>query len=184
MLYHENRIRPHKTYSLWSSGLTIGSHSWGNNKVGDSSLTKFIKLKLGNWLLLALVIIMTFVVAVGIVAMVKPYDVMTFQPEPYKILTKDIHPGENIKMQIVVTKNLAYPIRVSRQLVNHYIYLYSETLGNNPIGPIENTITLSIPEYAEIGQYYIRSTYIIKVNALREIVYTHDSETFEVTKKQ
>jgi hypothetical protein len=182
MLYNENRIRTDKTYSLWGGNLNVGCNSRSNNKVGDSELMKFIKIKLVNWLLLALVVIMIFIVSIGVVAMVKPYNVLTFTTEKYKILTTDIHPGDTIKMQVDVIKNLQYPIRVSRQLVNHYVYLYAETVGNNPVGPIDNIVLINLPEYAETGIYYIHSIYLIKVNSLREVTYNHDSETFEVTK--
>jgi hypothetical protein len=126
-----------------------------------------------------------FVLAVffflGIIGLlVYPYKVLSFNYDKAEVITPIVKAGDEVRFKVDYVKYGNLYGTVARQLVNEYVYYYSPVITSTPPGHIVRTMAVTIPSNAEPGIYFIRSTYVYRVNFLREITYVKETENFEV----
>lgn len=131
--------------------------------------------------LLVLVLALTLIGYVSYI-LLYPYDLIQFNTKKYEILTPQVSRGGIVMYNIDIVKKTDIPCTRSRQLINGYSYAITPKIVNAPKGKVYMVASQQLPEYIETGTYHIRTTYIYKINPLREIVYAQDTEDFEVIK--
>ena len=92
--------------------------------------------------------------------------------------------GDEIKFINDYCKFIPLEVTVNTRLVNDIIYQYSPIVRNAPVGcgKIQSEIR-KIPDYAESGTYHIEVVLNYKVNFLRTINYTIESNQFHVVRE-
>ena len=121
-------------------------------------------------------------ILIVIAMMTIPVKALTFEDDKFPITSHEIKPGGIVEYAVKGTKHNDLPATVGRQLINSYIYNYTQVVGNLPIGSFDKKVQLNIPEYAESGIYFVRITYTYQVNPFRKEVIVKDTETFMVIK--
>ena len=127
-----------------------------------------------------LIIVIAFVL-VSIGMLLCPAQVIDFKTDKYKILTPVVKAGESVKFHAEFEKLRPQGGTVNRQLIDSIIYFYPEARTDIPVGYYDVDGEVTIPSYVDPGIYYIRNIYTYKINLIKTITYTMDTETFEVT---
>ena len=111
-----------------------------------------------------------------------PYKLVKFNDDKFPVLTPIVRAGEELQFQVDFYRYTKLPTKVSRQLINDYVYYYTEITASNPQGHIDKIGTVTIPSNIEPGVYFLRNIYKYEVNFLRTITIVKDTEKFEVIK--
>lgn len=115
--------------------------------------------------------------------LVWPYHVMDVNK--VKILTPIVKAGDEVEVFLDATKHASYPATVLRQLINDHAWPFPVFPSNSPKGRTDWVLRLKIPENAPSGKNYaIHTTYVYKVNPIREVKVEWQTNTFEVEGKK
>jgi hypothetical protein len=112
-----------------------------------------------------------------------PYNPITVQ-SPIEI----INPGRQVKVGDFVVYKIKYNKymdvhgTLSRKLVNSYKIDLADSFVTAPVGKDCDQVKIKIPNYADPGVYYLWWSVSYKVNPLRTITVSAESEKFEVVK--
>lgn len=109
-----------------------------------------------------------------------PFKFLEFSTPQSKILTPVVRRGDYVKWQADFTKYTNITAKVSRQLMNTYVYYYADETGSFPRGHQTAIVSVKIPDYISAGEYFIRNIYSYKINSLRTITYIQETEKFKV----
>jgi len=93
----------------------------------------------------------------------------------------EYQPEDRITYTLPYCKTKDIPGTVMRSLNNGVRILFTQVESALPIGchTVKNN-DLIIPDYAEVGTYYLQGTAVYKINPLRDFIYTWRSEPFKV----
>jgi hypothetical protein len=110
-----------------------------------------------------------------------PYDVIQIE-QPIKIMNPDktVHAGEMLTYRFAYNKRMNVSGTLTRKLVNTYKLEYADVTVTAPIGKDTDQMSLLIPSFAHSGEHYIWWSASYKVNPLRTVVVTAESEHFMV----
>ena len=112
-----------------------------------------------------------------------PYNPTTFNSQPFEILTPRVKVNKPVMFRVNYCKNDSNIPEITRSFVDGVIYVTPSFAGNNAdIGCREVIALVNVPETLPPGTYHIVSTYKYKVNPIRTIEITADTEDFEVIK--
>lgn len=109
-----------------------------------------------------------------------PIKIIEFKDDKFKIIKPVVKAGGTVCYAVNIVKYKDIPAIMSRQLVNGYSYSITTTESNLPKGNINIIESVELPKYVEPGKYHIITTYTYNINKFRSIVYTHNTEEFEV----
>ena len=140
-----------------------------------------------NRFLLTLVICLNILVAGFILLLifwsVYPYRPIQFKNLPYKVKNKVIKAGGVLEYTSDYCKYTNEIPSTIRSFVNDIIYnLPVGQATKKPIGCAKSTFILLVPKELPPSIYILKTTYTYKVNPIRNIVVTNDTEKFEVVK--
>jgi hypothetical protein len=112
-----------------------------------------------------------------------PYDVITVET-PIKVMNPDkkVKVGENLIYQIKYNKKIDVHGVLTRKLVNAYKLDLADSTATAPVGKDCDQISIPIPKHADCGVYYLWWSVSYKVNPLRVVTVSVESEKFEVVK--
>ena len=113
-----------------------------------------------------------------------PYKPIVFQ-EQFQIQNenKEVYPGDILFYSFKATKNMSRQVTITKQLLNDVIITCSPTIGNYPKGEIDKIFPVKIPLFAPPGKYKMMWSGVYKVNPIREITVTNNSNEFYVVEK-
>lgn len=131
-----------------------------------------------------LVMLMFSTFLMAMVALVYPYRTFELQTDKLEVVNKEVMPGEKLYYKSYFCKYTNKPAIVSRTLVNDYLIHYSTFYSNYPEGCHNITIGIDIPTSASPGDYFVRVVLEYKVNPLRHIQVTLESEPFVILDKE
>jgi len=107
-----------------------------------------------------------------------PYKPATFNS--IKVLEEKVDSGSSLTYEIDYCKNMSIPAQVTRSFVNGVIFTTNTITTNNQTGCHKNLTMITIPQEMASGPYTLRTTWTYKVNPMREISVTKDSNKFEI----
>ncbi len=144
---------------------------------GDNMLTRYRGMKFVIGLLL-------IAYSIGTYWLFWPYEPMIIS-EPIVIDNFDhtVHPGDYLRYDLHLDKQMDLPCVVYRQLLNNFTVNYSPVYSNIPVGKRVMSIKLLIPNSAEPGDYRLKVGWEYKVNPIRTILVEKWSEPFQVVAK-
>lgn len=130
-----------------------------------------------------LVLFTTFILMTGLFAILFfPINVLTTNRQPYKVLTPKIKVGGVLIYQVDACKHLAVPSTVTRTFTDGVSYPAIIGSNNIKIGCSKTNIAVHVPSYIPIGQYHLELDVVYKINALRDVEYNFETESFNVIK--
>ena len=88
--------------------------------------------------------------------------------------------GETINYHTDYCKHYDMPGKLSIQLIDTFAYNYNTLDSNAPIGCKGFDRGIYIPKGVPPGNYFLRVTIRYQVNPLREVIYTNETNVFEV----
>lgn len=112
-----------------------------------------------------------------------PYKPLTFH-EPIEILNEDktVAPGGYLVYRQHFTKHIDAQALIRKQLMNHYVITMAPIIGNVPTGERDMRVKIRIPDGAEPGDYVLLWEADYKVNPIRRVTVSTQSEQFCVKK--
>jgi hypothetical protein len=111
-----------------------------------------------------------------------------FQPlvitGPIEILNKGkvVKAGDVLIYRIQYEKKINITGKLVRKLINDTKIDLRDSDANAPIGKDKDCVPIHIPQYATPGKYHLWWSVTYKVNPIREITVSKESEEFEVIK--
>jgi len=112
-----------------------------------------------------------------------PFKPVTFNKDRFAIENKEVKKGEILYYTADVCKNMEIATELSRSFNNEFVYLLPTTVSTRPVGCSVTKVAIPIPEELPTGDYYLRTRFTYRLNVLRTITVTHDTEGFKVTEK-
>lgn len=107
-----------------------------------------------------------------------PYNPLVINT--YRVQQKTVKSGSHMTYEIDFCKNMALSAEVTRSFVNGIVFNTDTITINNPAGCKTNFVSIQVPQEIPSGVYRLRSTWVYKVNPIRDIVITMDTNTFEI----
>ncbi|MFH0766314.1 MAG: hypothetical protein V2A61_07830, partial [Calditrichota bacterium] len=110
-----------------------------------------------------------------------PYDPITVE-KPIKIanLNKQVIAGGRLFYEIKYKKNMDVTGTLSRKLINKWEIDLADSVVTAPPGKDGDFVPLTIPSFSEPGKYKFRWSASYKVNPVRTVTVSVESEEFEV----
>lgn len=102
---------------------------------------------------------------------------------PRRVINPEVKQGELLFFETEYCKYTSVPAEVSRQFVDGVIYYTEPYTSDVPIGCHTIAPSIQIPENLPPGEYSLRITTSYKVNPLRTIMRTGETENFLVLAK-
>ncbi|MCK9370284.1 collagen-like protein [Candidatus Dojkabacteria bacterium] len=134
-------------------------------------------------LTLAILVILLGVLGVFVFWLVYPYKTVTFNKEPFKVLTPVVKKGENLVYEVDYCKYTKVTPTTSKAFLDEIIFnLPDSTAVYKPIGCDVIKFNLLVPTTLPIDTYVLQTTYKYKVNPIREIIVVAKTEPFSVVK--
>jgi hypothetical protein len=115
-----------------------------------------------------------------------PYVPLTITPLTDKGAIKIMNPGKQVKAGDDLIYKISYEKKMqihgvlTRKLVNTYKHDLRESITTAPIGKDNDVVPIPIPKMAEPGIYNLWWSVAYKVNPLRTVIVSAESEQFEV----
>lgn len=110
-----------------------------------------------------------------------PYKPITFNPQPVKVLTKEIKRGDYLVYEISFCKNTAIVPLITKTFIDGILYVTPQTVAiNNPLGCKSNLVQNYVPKALPPGEYVIEISYVYKMNPIRNINISIKTEKFIV----
>ena len=145
-------------------------------------MIKLIKARILYWLLMFMVGFVFVALVFGIVLFVYPYKIISFEDEIFPVTTPIVKAGGQVQYEVSSIKYMNIHGTVTRHLIDTYVYSYPSIETKASVCKTSRIVTLDIPTYAEPGIYHVKTVYTYRVNFLKTITYTKDTEVFEVIK--
>lgn len=142
-----------------------------------------IMKNIGHYLLKFIFLTNIFTMALLILIIywsVFPRKILEFKKDNFKILTKQVKIGGVLKYQAHTCKYVNSPATVTRSFINGVIFSTPSFESNKKIGCCNDVISVKVPPELEAGRYYIRNTYVYRLNPVRTVTFIHQSEMFEI----
>lgn len=113
-----------------------------------------------------------------------PYDVISVE-SPIKIMNKDktVRAGGMLIYEVKYDKKMDVSGRLTRKLVNSYVVDLRPSIVTHGVGKGRALNVLHVPEWASDGEYYMTWSAEYKVNPIRTVRVTRQSEEFTVVKR-
>jgi hypothetical protein len=137
-------------------------------------------MKIINFLMLIVIITAEVLLLYGIYFIFYPFKPVTFNRNKFEVITKEVKQGEPLIYRANICKNMDIATEVTRSFNNDIIYLLPPTVSTKPTGCSITNVAVPVPEELPAGEYFLRTRFVYKINALRTITVTHDSEEFEI----
>jgi len=116
------------------------------------------------------------------VQMFYPYKTIDIK-EPMKVLNTPVKRGEVVRFELDYCKYTEADAEVSYVLYNDVSITYPPRISHAPIGcHVASSSAVLIPEYAPLGEYYVKFNIEYTINHYRTIIKSFDTEIFEVIK--
>lgn len=112
-----------------------------------------------------------------------PFNPVSFNKDKFVVETKEVKSGESLIYTADVCKNMDIATEISRSFNNELVYLLPPTTSTRPEGCSISKVAIPVPEELPPGEYFLRTRFTYKLNALRTITVTHDTEKFVVLEK-
>jgi hypothetical protein len=129
----------------------------------------------------AFVLVIVFISIITITALsIFPRTVLEFENDKYEVINKEVKAGDLVYYRIKQYKKYDVVGHIDKQLIDTYIYNYETVSGSLDKGYIDNIVSLKIPDYAEPGIYYIKITFIYKLNMFNTITQVQTTENFNI----
>lgn len=132
---------------------------------------------------LHIMIWMVLILAFGLLAQIAwwlfyPYNVA-------EIKSIEIEPviyGTVLQYKVDYCKYLNIPAVVTRQLIDNAIIFLPSVETNNPVGCHKSDRFIELPNYIRSDTFILRISSTYKINPIREITITNDSNEFKLIK--
>lgn len=108
-----------------------------------------------------------------------PYDVQEHYKTPYEVLTPQVKNGEELVYKVDFCKFMNADATIHPAIVDGHIVTLPSKDTSLPRGCYELEAHVELPELAE-GEYKYVETIKYRVNPIRTVSYTYESELFEV----
>lgn len=121
---------------------------------------------------MALILYVTFL-------MLYPYKTIEFKE--FAITTPVVRAGENFTNRGHHIKYTDKPCLITWQLLSKdFSYYYPTFYSNVPPGEMKMTVKKEVPLFTPPGEYIIRNIPVYRMNPLREVTVTKDSNSFKI----
>lgn len=131
----------------------------------------------------ALVTIFFTMLLIGYCLFCLLYPFKTIKFIQFEITTPIVKAGETFINQGHHIKYTDKSCSITWQLLSKdFSYYYPTFYSNVKKGEMRMTVKKLVPDYIPAGEYIIRNILVYKINPLREITVTQDSNTFTITK--
>jgi hypothetical protein len=130
---------------------------------------------IGSMITLLLAFIMVITATVWLTYPYKPAEFKSVT-----ILSPQVKQGGELHYIVNYCKYTQIPAQVVRAFINDIVYTTDSITTNNPIGCRSSQSVIVVPQELSKGVYYLRQTWIYKVNPVREVIITTNSDSFEV----
>jgi len=129
--------------------------------------------------IIAIIMSILFLSLVFIVA-VYPFSPITINS--VKMITTEAEVGGIAIWELDYCKHMAHPATVTKILVDHHIIPYPSFTTNVNTGCSKNNVTLHIPDYAEVGEYYVKTSFLYEhIYGMRNVEVVYRTPTFNIT---
>lgn len=158
----------------WSNG---SRNSGGNT----SSCTKEVDVitRLITFISWAVLTVTAFIIIVITYWLIWPYRIMEINQ--VKVLTPVVNAGDEVQVWIDSIKYTSMPATVLREIINDHAWSFPPTRTNVAAGKSDWTLRIKVPFSAPTGSdYRVHTTYVYKVNPLREVVVEWQTQPFAV----
>jgi hypothetical protein len=129
----------------------------------------------------------TLVLAFGLLALVAfwllyPYKIVTYKTTPFRIVetNKSAKQGGALSYEYDYTKYIDVPAEVSKQFIDGLIFQSEGPITRKLVGSGHVHSEIQIPETLPSGKYRLRIIATYRVNPIRTIVITNETEQFTV----
>jgi hypothetical protein len=116
--------------------------------------------------------------------MVYPYRTIEFKGDKFPIVDKIATQGGKLRFVSDYCRYTSEPVEITRSFVNGIVLStpITTSLIKNilPSGCHKKTISIPVPPELPIGKMHLRNLYVIKVNPIRTISFTRESEEFNI----
>lgn len=109
-----------------------------------------------------------------------PLKVLEFERTNFKVLTKQVKPDGVLKYESYICKYADVTATVTRSFINGVIFSTPSFESNRKPGCSKEVISVKVPPELEPGKYYLRNTYVYRLNPIRTVTFIHQSEMFEI----
>ena len=140
-------------------------------------------MKTINFLIVVVLLTAEILLLYGMFYLFYPFNPVTFNRERFEVLTKEVQQGNSLIYRADVCKNMDIATEFTRSFNNDIVYLIPPTVSTRPKGCAITDIAIPVPEELPTGEYFLRTRFIYRLNALRTITISHDSEKFEIIEK-
>ena len=129
---------------------------------------------------MAIVILTLFIGVYYLYLMFWPAKVITANSDPLKIVTEEVRHGEMVQYVADVCKSKDIQARGYNQFVNHVVINTDSRLSNMPAGCEKFIAGTEVPDILPPGEYRLRVSLTYKVNPIREVTQTFETEPFTI----
>lgn len=143
-------------------------------------MTKFDKIKHR-----IVIVSMVFSVTMFFIFMfwwIFPYRTISVSQHPYKVLTPEVKQGQMMTYVIDYCKHTNAIAEVHKQFVDGIIYAVPESSIGIEKGCGSKTISIKVPKTLPPGDYKLKVDVSFKVNPIRVISNSYETEIFSVVK--
>jgi len=125
----------------------------------------------------------TLLVAAGLVALSGYWLIFPYKPIEVKsmvVSTTQVESGGVLIYDVDYCKPAPIKASITRSFVNGIIFTTNTVFGDAPTGCHKNSVYIQVPQELTSGEYSLRVTWSYKVNPIREIAITRDSNRFTI----
>lgn len=109
-----------------------------------------------------------------------PYQTVTVNVQPMKILTPEVKAGGVVRWEIDLCKHTNTPTVIDRRLVDGTVVSYPEKVATAGKGCVVLQVAEEVPAYVEPGTYYIEEIGSNKVSPIKTVYRKYRTEDFQV----
>lgn len=108
------------------------------------------------------------------------YKPIVFNNIPFPVSKTQFKNGDTLSYTVDYCKHIAMDSLVTREFVNQVVYVTPSIFSNVPLGCNRVVAEIVIPESLYDGTYQLKIHYAYKVNPIRTVTVTAESQTFEI----
>lgn len=139
------------------------------------------RIKFMQWIGVVTIIIAFILVVYGAIALVYPYKTLEITSD-VKVLNSPVTRGDVLYYRFERCKYTDKPITLSKELANGYHIAYTPISTTADKGCTNITSSVVIPDYTPAGHYILRLVATSRINSLREISVSFQTEEIVVIK--
>lgn len=109
-----------------------------------------------------------------------PYNVIEFKEPKFKVVSKNVKQGGTLQFISSYCKHMNISGTVSRAYINGIIYTTLPVITNRETGCHTVKVQLILPDELPKGKYHLHNLYQYKVNPIRTVTVTQETEDFIV----